>query len=105
MLLLTTTQKVKMEVQPSDADGNPARIDGMPVWNISDAAIGTLAAAPDGMSCYFLTTGVMGTVQVSVTADADLGAGVRALSATLDISVEAGEAVTLGIRVGTPEPR
>lgn len=105
MLLLTTTQKVKLEVAPEDADGNPARIDGIPVWNVSDAAIGTLAAAPDGFSCYFLTTGVMGTVQVSVSADADLGAGVRHISRTLDIMVEAGEAVSLGIRVGTPEPR
>lgn len=104
-LLLTNAQKVALSLQPLDAYGNPARVDGVPAWQMSDAALGTLTLAADGLSAMFATLGPLGIVQVSATADADLGAGTRTLSATLDIQIEAAEAVSLGIRAGTPEPR
>ena len=43
--------------------------------------------------------------EVSVSVDADLGAGVRTISGTLDIQVEPGEAVSVGIVAGVPEPQ
>jgi hypothetical protein len=105
MLLLTNAQKVSLSIQPVDQYGNPARIDGVPAWNNSDATIGTLTPAADGLSAVFETLGPVGTVQVSCSADADLGAGTRSISGTLDIQVEPSEAVSLSINAGTPEPR
>lgn len=105
MLLLTNAQKVKLSIQPVDQYGNPARVDGVPTWNNSDETIGTLTAAADGMSADFVTAGPVGTVQVSVTADADLGGGTRSISGTLDIQVEPSEAVSISINAGTPEAR
>lgn len=105
MLLLTNNQKVTLSIKPVDAYGNPARVDGVPEWTTSDATIGTLEVAGNGLAAVFTTTGPVGLTQVNVTADADLGAGVRTLSAALDINVESGEAVALSIIAGQPEPR
>lgn len=103
MLLLTTAQKVQLSIRPVDAYGNPARIDGTPTWSSSDASIGTMEVAPDGLSAYFITAGVIGLCQVSVQADADLGSGTRTIAATLDIQVEPSEAVALSIISAAPE--
>ena len=41
-------------------------------------------------------------MQISVSADADLGDGVRTLTGTLDLEIVSGEAVTLSVIAGTP---
>lgn len=56
------------------ASGAPAAVDGAPVWASSDETVLTVAAAADGMSAE-IDTVAPGTARVSVTADADLGAG------------------------------
>ena len=51
------------------------------------------------------TVGPIGQVQVTATADADLGAGVRNIVTPLDIVVVAGEAMSGAITpVGPAEP-
>lgn len=105
MLILSTSQKVTLWVEPLDQYDNPARIDGMPTWALSDPSIGTLTPNADGLSAVFVTSGVLGLTQVSAQADADLGAGVRHIARTLDIAVEASEAVSLGLKAGVPEPK
>jgi hypothetical protein len=80
-------------------------VDGVPTWSLSDDTLGTIDVAPDGLSAYFVTAGLTGLCQVSVQADADLGAGVRSIAATLDIQVEPSEAVSLSISAGTPEAK
>lgn len=102
MLLLRDDQKVTLAIQPVDAKGNPAKVDGVPAWTNSDDTAGVLTVAADGLSAEFVA-GMPGVTQVTVTADADLGAGVRAISGVLDIQVEPGEAVTLDIKAGVPE--
>lgn len=102
MLLLRDDQRVGLSIQPLDAKGQPARVDGVPTWSVSDGALGSIAVAADGMSATFTATDV-GVVQVNVSADADLGPGVRTISGTLDIQIEPGEAVSLGIVAGVPE--
>jgi hypothetical protein len=105
MLLLTIDQKVKITLQPVDRRGNPARVDGVPAWDLSDATPGHLEVAEDGMSAEFITSDDVGTTQVRAVADADLGAGIRTITFTLDIQVESGEAVSLNGFAGTPEPK
>ena len=41
-------------------------------------------------------------VQISVSADADLGDGVRTLTGFLDLEIVSGEAVSLGVIAGAP---
>jgi len=104
--VLQVDQKVGVSISPMDAAGNPARVDGTPVWNASDAgALVTVVPALDGMSAVMTPVGPIGTLQVSVTVDADLGAGVRALVGVLDVELVGGEAVVVNIMPGTPEPK
>jgi hypothetical protein len=102
MLLLTDEQKVLLSIRPVTSAGHPAKVDGVPVWNSSNPNVVGLQVADDGLSAT-ATSGDLGASTVSVSADADLGEGVRTIAATLDITVAAAEATTLGIEAGTPE--
>jgi hypothetical protein len=103
--IMTDVQKVSLAVQPVDAAGNPAALDGAPVWTSTDPAVLTVTAAPDGLSAEAVAVGPLGTAQVSVSADADMGAGVTTITGVLDVQVMASAAVSLGITPGTPEPK
>lgn len=104
LLILTDEQKVTLTLKPLTAAGNPARVDGVPVWSQSNADVLDLEVAADGMTAVALAKG-LGPSQISVVADADLGDGVREITAVQDVVVKAAEAVTLGIEAGTPEPK
>ncbi len=104
-LTLLDTQKVPLSIAPVDAVGNPAPVDGIPEWTVSDSAVLAIEVADDGMSALVTTVGPLGDAQVNVSADADLGEGVTTLTGLLDISVIASEAVSLGISAGTPEAK
>jgi hypothetical protein len=101
-LILTNAQKVGLSIQPLDQYGNPARVDGAPVWSVSDPTVGTITADASGLAAEFVTLGPVGVCQVAVQADADLGAGVRHITGTMDVQVEPSEAVSVGIVAGTP---
>lgn len=103
MLILTDEQKCALSIQPLTAAGNPAPVDGVPTWSVSDESVLSLTVAPDGMSATIGTPGGLGTSQVSVVADADLGEGVVNITAVLDVEVKASQAVSLGMTVGVPE--
>jgi alkylation response protein AidB-like acyl-CoA dehydrogenase len=103
-LILTDEQKVALAVAFTDRMGNPASVEGSPVWASSDPCVEVTAAA-DGLSAVATTTGPLGTAQVSVSADADLGEGVKSIVGTLDIEVVAAEAANVGISAGAPEPK
>ena len=99
--MLADNQQVTATIQAVDAKGNPARIDGAPVWASSDAAI--LTVTSDGeMGATIAAVGPIGTAQVQVTVDADLGAGVRPLTGIMDVEVVGSEAVALTIVPGEP---
>ena len=103
-LILTDEQKVGLTVSFTTAAGNAATVDGVPTWVSSDETILTVAdIGADGMSCSILTVGPVGTAQVSVTADADMGEGTRQITGLLDIEVRAAEAVSANIAAGEPE--
>lgn len=105
MFLLSNAQKVTIQIEPLDQYEKPARIDGVPQWNNSDPTIGELVPSADGLTASFTTAGPLGLTQISCSADADLGEGIRTITAVDDIQVEASEAVTLGLKFGAPEPK
>jgi hypothetical protein len=104
-LILTDEQKVKLSVGFFTKAGNPAKIDGLPTWASSDPSIITVTVSEDGLSADAVTAGPLGTVQVTVSADADLGEGTRLITGVLDIEVRAAEAVSANIAAGTPESK
>lgn len=82
-----------------DAKDNAAQVEGAPVWTSSDAAILSVVAAADGMSAVISPVGPLGTAQVKIEADADLGAGVTPVITLGDFEVVAGSAVTGNLSV------
>jgi len=100
-LILTANQKAPLSVRFEDAEGNVARVDGVPVWGVSSPEVGELVVAPDGLSAELLA-GSPTTGQVNVRADADLGTGIREIVGVLDVDVLAGAAVVVVIASGPP---
>jgi len=95
-------QKVTLSISIVDKKGKPAVVDGVPAWAGSDDTVVTVVANPDGMTA--VASGVApGPGRVTVTADADLGAGVTAVTGVLDFNITAGAAATITITPGTPE--
>ena len=86
--------QVAVAVSYVDADGNPATVDGPAVWASADANIATVVAGGDYDAVIAATKGgTLGTTQITATADADMGSGIRSVITTLDVTVVAGEAV------------
>lgn len=104
-IVLQNDQQVRLSIAPLDRAGQPARVDGTPSWTSSDPALCTVTPEGDGMAAMAVTVGPVGVVQITVAADADLGSGVQTLSEIATLSVVGGQAVTLGMLAGTPEPR
>lgn len=102
---LQNDMQVLLQVQFQDVDGNPAKVDGDPVWSSSDDLVASITpAAGNPFLATLLGTG-MGNAQVIVEADADTGDGVRSLVCTLDVTIIAGEAVGGVISpAGEPSP-
>lgn len=82
-------QGVTLEI--TDSKGRPAAVEGAPVWASSDETVLTVTASADGMSADINTVAPGGPARVSVTADADLGAGVtQIVGFSEDINVTQG---------------
>ena len=97
---LTAGRAKPVNLVINDKKGNPARVDGMPVWTSSDESVATVTPSEDGMSATILSLGTTGTAQISVTADADLGEGVREMTGSALIDVIAGEAFAFALMLG-----
>lgn len=106
MYTLPDNMQVNVQVTFVDAKGHPATIDGPVVWKTSDENILTVSVmATDGSEANLMPGTNLGTAQITATADADLGEGVRPVICVLDVDVVGGEAVTGTITpVGSPEP-
>ena len=102
-LILTATQQATYAVSFVDSKGNPAPVDGIPVWAVADATVLALEPAADGMSCLVKALGEVGHSQLSVTADAELDEGVTQLVGVDEITVVAAQAVAANLSPGTPE--
>jgi hypothetical protein len=93
---LPDRHQVQVRIDYVDADGNPATVDGDVAWASSDETIATVTVdAGDSQlaTVAAATGGTIGQVQITATADADLGEGTREIISTMDVTVVAGEAV------------
>ena len=77
-------------------------VEGAPVWSTDRPDLVTVTAAADGMSAVIAPVGPLGSAQISVDADADLGAGVTTLTTLGSVEVIAGTAVAGVMNFGEP---
>ena len=101
LITITNEQKVEVILAPLTEAGNPAQIDGAPVWEVIEGDA-TLEVAADGMSAYLVSGEANINSKIKVTADADLGDGISELSDIIDLAVVPATASLLGLSVGTP---
>jgi hypothetical protein len=107
-MFLKASDKLPLKLAVKDKYGNKAELDGKPQWALTNESVGSLVVSDDGMSAEFSPNGVSSAFKVQVSADADLGEGVKSLLAELELEVLAGEAVSLELSAGesvpSPEP-
>jgi hypothetical protein len=103
---LPVDMQVDVVVSYVDSDGNPANVDGGVTWATSDPQIAAVVATPgNSFEAVVRPGGQLGQAQITATADADLGDGVRELITMMDVEVVAGEAVAGTITpAGGPTP-
>lgn len=102
MKMMQIAQVIAASVAFFDKGGNPAQVDGLPKWGVSDESIASLEVAADGMSAK-ATALKSGSFKFVGTADADLGEGVKQLAfESEEIVVLAGEAVRVQLTLGEP---
>lgn len=94
MYTLPADKMVDLQISYVDKNGNPAAIDGNVTWDSSDEEIAfTESADPTGATVTLKPGPKIGNCQITATADADLGEGVRTLVTPFDVTVVGGEAV------------
>lgn len=98
-LIVSEGMKVRATLAPKDKNGNPAKIDGVPVWE-EDSDLGNInmIVAEDGMSATFEIGNFDEdeTVTVTVTADIDLGDDIEEFEEVHTLTVVADKATDLG---------
>jgi hypothetical protein len=100
-ITLSTEQKALVTVQPLTAAGNPAPVDGTAQFLVTS---GTCTIAPvDDLSAYVVSGDGPGDSTLSMSVDADLGAGVTTVTDTMLVHVISATAASLDVTVGTPE--
>lgn len=100
-MVIKDTQKFTASIRPVDAKGNPALVqDGSVQWTGPDFL--TVTPSADGLSADVSAKGPLGSGQLSVSADADLGDGVTTITGVLQVDVLAGQAVSLSVDSSTP---
>ena len=94
----TISEKMKFSLTVAlvSAAGNPVQPAALPTWASSDESVATVVPAVDGLSAEVLSTGVPGTASITASVDG--------LTATDEVTVSAGPAVTLTLIAGAPEP-
>lgn len=100
---LKVSKVLKVSFAAQDSKGNAAAVDGKPAWALTDANLGSLAVADDGMSAVFSASGPVGSLKIQASADADLGEGVTTIQGELQIDLIAGDAVTVALTAGEPQ--
>lgn len=91
MATLTNTQEfANVTVSFTNQQGQPANVDGVPVWASSDPTIVSVEAGADGMSAKVGGVAPGTGARITVTADADTGQGITTITGVSeDIEVTA----------------
>jgi hypothetical protein len=102
LFTITNEQKIKVSINPQTLQGNPAPVDGAPVWTVTSGDA-TIEPSEDGLSCYLISGAANVNSAITVTADADMGEGFIPLVDTADLAVVSAQASSLGMTAGEAE--
>lgn len=101
---ITNEQKVTATLVPVTDTGKPAKLDGVPTWEVASGN-STVVPAADGLSAELISADDPGDTVYLVKADADLGSGVVEISDTITLTVEGALATNLGLAISAPVPK
>lgn len=104
LVTLPIDRVVTLFFTPEDKAHNPAPVDGVPFWSLSEPNLIEVFPAEDGLSAEARPVGKLGTAQVVVTADARLGPDIKNIIGIYEINIVGGEAVSLNLSVGELRP-
>lgn len=104
-MFLKVSDQLPLSVELKDKFGNAANVDGKPVWAVTDEALASIEVSEDGKSAVLKPKGAVGSLKVQVSADADLGEGVKSIVGELAVDLLPGEAVTVEIKAGEAVPQ
>lgn len=93
---------LRIRIAPKNADGGPARIDGAPTYGVQPEGLGVLSISDDQLSAVFeprRDLADLTPVLFTVSADADLGEGVRTLTGARSITLVPLEAVVFDLDI------
>lgn len=102
MTILNPGKPRRLTAEFYTADNKPARVDGSPVWSVSNPDVAELIPTASDFAVRVVAK-APGTCEVTATADADLGAGVRQMVLTATFTVPEPEAATGSLVVGEEE--
>lgn len=102
-VILSDSQGIKLAINPLTKAGNPAEVESFSVTSL-DETVCTVELVQDEPKAFIVkSAGKIGLTQVALSADADLGEGVKNIEGVVDVEIKAGEAVTLGaVIIGEP---
>lgn len=98
---ITTTQQFSLTLNATDKRGKPAPVDMStpPTWASSNEAVATVVPDAGALTATVVAQGV-GDYVISVSADADLGAGVTTITGQDSGTVTQGTATAVGLTAG-----
>ena len=100
----TTEEKVQITLAPKTSSGKDAQLDGKPNWEVVSGNA-TIDVAENGLSAFVVSEDTAGSSVIKVSADADLGAGIRTNEEIINYTYSNPEAAALGVVAGTPVPK
>lgn len=98
---MTNEEKRLVTVQPKTSAGNDAPVDGAATFSVT-AGTCTITQV-DALSAYVVSGVDPGDATVTMSVDADLGAGIVPVVDTMTVHVTSASAASLDVLVGEPE--
>ena len=100
---LPSGKRVPLGVVWKDKNGNPATVDGPTTFEVSAGAEQGAIEVDINSGASFLRGNLLGDGQVTATADADLGDGVKSVQAVGSFTTVPGEAAVGELSFGEPQ--
>jgi hypothetical protein len=100
----TVEEKVHVRLSPVTAGGHPAVLDGTPTWEITSGNA-TIVPDADGLGAFLVSEDTIGSSTWKVSADADLGDGIRTIEDGGTYTYTDAQAAALGLTAETAVPK
>ena len=105
-LAITSEEKIHVKLTHVTSNGNPATVDGAPVWSVVSGN-GTVVPDADGLGAFLVSTDTVDGIDTvfMVDADADLGPGKTDIQDTITLTTTNAQAAGLGLTADAAVPK